>query len=99
MIPGSELKTALAALPFVLTRIKHREEDGSFSDNQGKLEVLCVECTRCVRKGRYRVRQLIEKFGRKASKMKSKEQFNGDCPKRTRRNCTISLIRPDLPSV
>jgi len=34
------------------------------------------------RKGRYRVRKLIEKYGRKANMMKLKEQLNGDCPKR-----------------
>jgi hypothetical protein len=53
-----------------------------FGDIEGKLDVLRVECTRCGRKGRYSVRKLIEKYGRKANMMKWKQQLNGDCPKR-----------------
>jgi len=34
------------------------------------------------RKGRYQVRKLIAKYGRKGNMMKWKEQINGDCPKR-----------------
>jgi hypothetical protein len=34
-----------------------------------KLDVLRVECTKCARKGRYSVRTLIEKYGRKANVM------------------------------
>jgi hypothetical protein len=37
-----------------------------FGDIEGKLEVLRVECIKCFRKGRYSVRTLIEKYGRKA---------------------------------
>src|SRR5262245_37677121 len=53
-----------------------------FADIEGKLDVLRVECTKCARKGRYSVRRLIEKYGRKANMMKWREQLNGDCPKR-----------------
>jgi len=53
-----------------------------FGDIEGKLDVLCLECTKCPRKGRYSVRKLIEKYGRRANMMKWKEQLNGDCPKR-----------------
>ena len=76
-----------------------------FGDIEGKLDVLRVECTKCLRKGRYSVRKLIEKYGRKANMMKWKEQLNGDCPRRdgpprslaTRsthsfRHCGIKLI-------
>jgi hypothetical protein len=49
-----------------------------FGDIEGKLDVLCVECTKCARKRRYNVRRLIEKYGRKANMMKWKEQLNGD---------------------
>jgi hypothetical protein len=38
-----------------------------FGDIEGKLDVLRVECTKCARKGRYSVRRLIEKYGRKAT--------------------------------
>jgi hypothetical protein len=54
----------------------------TFSDIDGKLEVLRVECTRCGRKGRYHVRKLIEKFGRGGNMMKWKDLLKGDCPKR-----------------
>jgi hypothetical protein len=50
-----------------------------FGDIESKLDVLRVECTKCARKGRYSVRRLIEKYGRKANMMKWKEQLNGDC--------------------
>jgi hypothetical protein len=35
-----------------------------FGDIEGKLDVLHVECTRCLRKGRYSVAKLIETHGR-----------------------------------
>jgi hypothetical protein len=44
--------------------------------------VLRVECRRCQRKGRYSVRKLIEKYGRKGHMMKWRELLNADCPKR-----------------
>jgi hypothetical protein len=72
-----------------------------FEDIEGKLDVLRVECTRCSRQGRYRVRQLIEKYGRDASMMKWKEQLNGDCPGRDapQLHDRCDLICPDLPKV
>jgi hypothetical protein len=53
------------------------------------------------RKGRYSVRKLIEKYGRKANMMKWKEQLNGDCPKRDEHSLheRCDLICPDLPKV
>jgi hypothetical protein len=38
-----------------------------FGDIEGKLDVLCVECTKCSRKGRYHVLRLIEVYGRKGN--------------------------------
>jgi hypothetical protein len=72
-----------------------------FGDIQGKLDTLRVECTKCARKGRYSVRRLIEKYGRKANMMKWKEQLNGDCPKRDAHSMLerCDLICPDLPKV
>jgi hypothetical protein len=52
-----------------------------FSDIEGKLDVLRVECTKCARKGRYSVSAFIEKYGRKGNMMKWKEQLNGDLSK------------------
>ena len=34
-----------------------------FGDIEGKLDMLCVECTKCPRKGRYHVAKLIAKHG------------------------------------
>jgi hypothetical protein len=72
-----------------------------FGDIEGKLDVLCVECTKCARKRRYNVRRLIEKYGRKANMMKWKEQLNGDCPRRDAHGLheRCDLICPDLPKV
>jgi hypothetical protein len=72
-----------------------------FGDIENKLEVLRVECTKCTRKGRYRVARLIEKYGRKANMMKWKEQLNGDCPKRDAHSMTerCDLLCPDVPKV
>ena len=72
-----------------------------FGDIDGRLDVLRVECGRCLRKGRYSVRRLIEKYGRKANMMKWKEQLNGDCPRRDTHGMheRCDLICPDLPKV
>ena len=84
----------------------HREGEVSrtcliFGDIDGKLDVLRVECTKCARKGRYSVRRLIEKYGRKANMMKWKEQLNGDCPRRDAPSMMqrCDLVCPDLPKV
>jgi hypothetical protein len=70
-----------------------------FGDIEGKLDVLCVECTKCPRKGRYSVPRLIEKYGRKTNMMKWKEQLKGDCPKRDAHQLheRCDLTCPDLP--
>jgi hypothetical protein len=72
-----------------------------FADIERKLDTLCVECTKCPRKGRYSVRKLIEIYGRKANMMKWKEQLNGDCPRRDALSLheRCDLICPDLPKV
>jgi hypothetical protein len=72
-----------------------------FGDIEEKLDVLRVVCTKCTRKGRYSVRRLIEKYGRKANMMVWKEQLNGDCPRRDAHGMheRCDLICPDLPKV
>jgi hypothetical protein len=67
-----------------------------FSDIEGKLDVLRVECTKYPRKGRYSVPRLIEKSGRKANIMKWKEQLSGDCPKQDAHE-TPRALGPNLP--
>jgi len=72
-----------------------------FGDIEGKLDVLCVECRKCARKGRYQVHKLIAKYGRKGNMMKWKKQLNGDCPRRGALSLheRCDLICPDLPKV
>jgi hypothetical protein len=72
-----------------------------FGDIEGKLDVLRVECSRCQRNGRYSVRKLIEKYGRKGHMMKWRELLNADCPRRDAPELhdRCDLICPDLPKV
>jgi hypothetical protein len=51
--------------------------------------------------GRYSVRRLIEKYGRKANMMKWKEQLNGDCARRDEPSLheRCDLLCPDVPNV
>ena len=72
-----------------------------FGDINGKLDILRVECTRCPRKGSYRVQRLIQKYGRQANMMKWREMLVGDCPKRDspQLHDRCDLICPDLPKV
>jgi hypothetical protein len=73
----------------------------AFGDIEGKLDVLCVECTRCHRKGRYSVRKLLEQYGREGSMMQWREQLNTGCPKRDapQLHDRCDLICPDLSKV
>ena len=72
-----------------------------FGGIEGKLDMFRVECTRCRRKGRYSVRKLIERYGRKGHMMKWREQLSGDCPQRyaPQLHDRCDLICPDLPKV
>jgi len=42
-----------------------------------------VECTRCPRKGRYRVAKLVAQHGRLGNMSKWMSDLKGDCPKRS----------------
>jgi hypothetical protein len=67
-----------------------------FGDIEGKLDVLRVECSKCLRRGRYGVaKQPDRQYGRNSNMMKWKEQLNGDCPKRDAR--LHERLRSDLP--
>jgi transposase-like protein len=63
-----------------------------FGDIEDKLDVFRVECTKCARKGRYSVRRLIEKYGRKANLMKWKEQLKGTARGAMHIACTSAAI-------
>jgi hypothetical protein len=54
-----------------------------------------VECTKCNRRGRYNVRKLIEKYGRKGNMSKWMSDLKGDCPKRE----TPELRSLDTPAL
>jgi hypothetical protein len=54
----------------------------TFGDIEGKLDVLGVECTKCERKGRYSVANLIAKHGRRGNMSAWVRDLKGDCPRR-----------------
>jgi hypothetical protein len=62
-----------------------------FGEIEGKLDVLCVECTNCARKGRYHVLRLIEVYGRNGNMSKWLS-----CTQPAQR-CDLQC--PDLPKV
>ena len=72
-----------------------------FGDIAGKLTVLRVECTRCARKGRYSVAQLLAQYGHRGNMTKWISDVKGDCPKRDvpQLHDRCDLICPDLPKV
>jgi hypothetical protein len=68
--------------------------------SSGCADVLCVECTKCDRKGRYQVHKLIEKHGRKGNLSKWVSDLKSDCPNRdSRLHDRCDLVMPDLPKV
>jgi hypothetical protein len=73
----------------------------TFGDIEGKLEMLRVECTKCPRKGRYSVANLIAKHGRRGNMSKWVSDLKGDCPKRNAHQLheRCDLMCPDLPKV
>jgi hypothetical protein len=73
-----------------------------FGDLDGKLEMLRVACSKCERRGQYRVAQLIERHGRDAKLVDWKEETTADCPKRANRLAVTDLSGayfPDLARV
>ena len=72
-----------------------------FGDIAGKLTVLRVECTRCPRKGQYKVAKLIAQHGRSGNMSEWMSNLKSDCPRRdapqVHERC--DLICPDLPKV
>ena len=53
-----------------------------FGDLEGKIDVLRVACTRCYRRGQYRLANLIKRHGCDAKLVDWKEDLTTDCPKR-----------------
>jgi hypothetical protein len=59
-----------------------------FGEIEGKLDVLCVECTNCARKGRYHVLRLIEVYGRNGNMSKWLSDLKGDARSAMHTACT-----------
>jgi hypothetical protein len=72
-----------------------------FSDIDGKLAMLRIECSKCGRAGRYGVAGLITKYGRDAPVWHLQQDVTAECPNRAafeeRDRC--AAIFPDLPRV
>jgi hypothetical protein len=64
-----------------------------FGEIEGKLDVLCVECTKCARKGRYHV---LRVYGRNGIMSKWLSDLKGDWPeaRRTQPAQTLQLAVP-----
>jgi hypothetical protein len=71
-----------------------------FGDIEGKLEC-CGWSAPSAPAGRYSVRELIEKYGRKANMMKWRAQLSDDRPRRHAHSVQerCDLICPDLPKI
>lgn len=52
----------------------------TFSDLEGKIDVLRVECEKCGRSGRYSVANLVAKHGRDARMTDFRTYLTRDCP-------------------
>ena len=72
-----------------------------FGDIAGKLAVHRVECTRCSRKGQYRVAKLIARDGREDNMGEWMSDLKADCPRRNAPQLheRCDLLCPDLPKV
>jgi hypothetical protein len=56
--------------------------DGSLTpaDLLGRIQVINVECLKCDRRGRYRVRTLVKKIGLDGKLTDSLSRLSADCP-------------------
>jgi len=72
-----------------------------FSDLIGKLDMLRVECPKCGRNGRYRLADLIMRYGRDEKLFAFTDDVTGTCDRRRARGDSdpCAAICPDLPRV
>jgi hypothetical protein len=72
-----------------------------FGDLIGKLGVLRVECAKCGRSGRYRLAQLIARYGRNGKLFTWRDEITAECPRKRARNESdpCGALCPDLPKV
>ncbi len=72
-----------------------------FSDLIGKLDVLRIECPKCGRSGRYRLADVITRYGRDEKLIAFSADATENCTRKQRRNDSdpCGAIFPDLPEV
>ena len=72
-----------------------------FGDLIGKLDTVRVECPKCGRSGRYRLADLITRYGRKAKISTFTDELIADCGRRREHSDShpCGAICPDLPVV
>jgi Transposase DDE domain group 1 len=93
---------ALAKAEFATIRLRLIKLGARVIETASRIRLaFAAACPEAALIGRYSVRRLIEKYGRKANMMKWKEQLNGDCLKRDAHSMheRCDLICPDLPKV
>jgi hypothetical protein len=72
-----------------------------FGDLIGKLDMLRIECAKCGRSGRYRLADLIMRYGRDAKIFAFTDDVTANCDRKQARsdNDPCGAIFPDLPKV
>jgi hypothetical protein len=72
-----------------------------FSDLIGKIDMLRVECPKCGRTGRYRLADLITRYGRNEKVFAFTEDVTANCARTQARSDSdpCGAIFPDLPKV
>ena len=58
------------------------DDSMSLRDLIGKLDILRVECSKCDRRGQYRVDQLFVRLGPDAKLSDCLHELTGDCPRK-----------------
>jgi hypothetical protein len=84
-------------------RLSVTPRDGAiiFSDLTGKLDVLRVECPKCGRSGRYRLADLLMRYGRNEKVSAFTDDITANCARKQARSDSdpCGAICPDLPKV
>ena len=72
-----------------------------FGDLIGKLDVLRIECPKCGRSGRYRLADLISRYGHDSKLFTFTDEAMANCERKRRRSDydPCGAMCPDLPKV
>ena len=70
-----------------------------FSDLIGKLDMLRIECSKCGRSGRYRLADLISRYGRDEKIFAFTDDVTDNCERAGSDSDPCGAICPDLPKV